>query len=168
MDMNKKHNKDGFRVPENYFGELEERLRDRTALEEIMPKGEGFAVPDRYFEQFESKLQNRLATDRGKIRYLHHAKTAMAVAASITGVIFLSTLLFNNTGEFSFDQVETTDIEWLMEQGSLEVPETFLVEQAASINLNELSMNTHLVNTKTLEDYLLDEIDVYEVLNDSI
>lgn len=168
MNENKRHKDEGFGIPENYFENLEEKLRDRAALDELMPAKEGYEVPERYFNNFETELRKKLSRDQGRVRYLNLAKKGLAIAASFLGVIFLSTLFFNRNGDFSFDQVETADIEWLMEQGALEVPEIFLMEQAESINLNDISMNTDPINTQALEDYLLDEIDVYEVLDDSL
>lgn len=167
MDLNKRHKEDGFQIPENYFEGLEEQLRDRAALQDHIPAQEGFLIPEGYFENFEAVLQNKISPGRGKVRHLQYLKRGLAVAASILGLFFLSTLLFNTEGDFSFDQVTTADIEWLMEQGALEVPEIFLMEQAEYLNLNEITMNLEPIKTSTLEEYLLDEMDLYEVLDES-
>lgn len=167
MDLNKRHKKDGFQTPENYFEGLEDTLRDRIALHDHMPEQEGFLIPDGYFENFETEVRNKISAGPGKVRHLHYLKRGLAVAASILGLLFLSTLFFNTEGDFSFEQVTTSDIEWLMEQGVLEVPEIFLMEQAENMNLNDITMYTEPINTSILEEYLLDEMDVYEVLEES-
>ncbi|THD67446.1 hypothetical protein E7Z59_07230 [Robertkochia marina] len=167
MDLNKEHKEDGFRIPENYFEGLEEKLRDRAALQDHIPKQEGFLIPEGYFENFEAELRNKISPGPGKVRHLSYLKRGLGVAATILGLFFLSTIFLNTEGDFSFDQVSTSDIEWLMEQGALEVPEIFLMEQAENMNLNDITMYTEPIKTSTLEEYLLEEMDVYEVLDES-
>lgn len=166
MDMNKKHNNSGFGVPNAYFDRLEERLFERASLEEVLPATEGFKHPEGYFEQFENELRKKLPYEKPGIRMLHLPLRNLAYAAVMIGIIFLGVLLMSRNGKINFEQIETADIEWLLEQGALEVPEGFLLEQSESINLDELSMNSLPVNSSVLEEYLLDEIDVYEVINE--
>ena len=68
--MKDKKYKSGFKVPENYFDNFDERLF-KTIESETLPKETGFKVPDGYFDNLEDSLLQKLNTEEKPQRFLH-------------------------------------------------------------------------------------------------
>lgn len=54
-----------YRVPDNYFNDLPERINQALFLEGLMQKeNQGFAVPQNYFEELSSQIESRIAIEQ--------------------------------------------------------------------------------------------------------
>ena len=53
--MEKNEPKNGFKSPENYFEDFEDRLFNKLS-EDKLPKESGFKVPEGYFDQLDQSL----------------------------------------------------------------------------------------------------------------
>lgn len=120
------HSKPGFKVPENYFEDLEDRLMLAVQEEKDLPESlqtlrgkPGFVVPEGYFENIEEILVDRVTRKPGKlIQFISTRKLfyAAAVAAVFIGII--STVYFkSNTEEYTMDSIELSALENYIEEG---------------------------------------------------
>lgn len=116
----------GFKVPEGYFQDFEARMMARVTSSEIAPKENPFKVPENYFEQLEERVFERLekTPKKGKVIPLLNRRT-FSYVASIAAVlaILLSSIVFNETREFGFDDLDAIALEnYLLESLDFEDP----------------------------------------------
>lgn len=203
-------NKDsGFKLPEDYFSNLEERIRERLEQQETeatLPQEAGFTVPEGYFENLSDHILQQVNTSHSKpdatqkttpetapettskarpevaselspqgrpkssptrgVIPLNRGFWKYAVAATITVLIATSTwMIQKNNQSITFDDLSFTDIEWLLDQGALDIPQQFLIEEANDTLLMELSMAENMLDEQLLENYLSEEADLYELMD---
>lgn len=112
----------GFKVPENYFQNFEERLFD--SLEEKsrtgLPPTSGFAVPENYFDQLESKLMAKTETP-GKVFGLFSYKVFYYAAAAVAVICLLTLGDFfdprSSSSQVTWNNVEVSYLEDYLEEG---------------------------------------------------
>ncbi|MBL7473119.1 hypothetical protein [Robertkochia sediminum] len=176
MKKDPSHKDSGFRLPDDYFNDLEDRIRERRELadaEDHLPDREGFVLPEGYFEDLGARISDRInkeekeeKEDSPKIIPFHqklwrYAGIAAAVTLLIAGTWVLSTE--NNT--ITFDDLQMADVEWLLDQGALDIPQQFLIEEANDTLLMELTMAENMLDEQLLENYLSEEADLYELMD---
>lgn len=164
MNTNKLHTikNTGFKVPENYFASLENRLSRKVKLQETTPQS-GYKVPDTYFNSLEDKIINTLHTEKEtkviKLITWPKALTTTAVAASL---VLMMHLYLNKPTPITINNIETASIENYMIEEDLEINEF------AALFSNEDLVNIQLINdgysTKNLENYLLDNLDYEDII----
>src|SRR5699024_2976447 len=76
----------GFKVPQDYFDNLEERIMQNVAMDQL-PKDTGMRVPDGYFAQLENRVITQIQSEKKKPSKLVWLNTwwHVAVAASVIG-----------------------------------------------------------------------------------
>ena len=120
------HQKPGFKVPNDYFGNFEERIMHSLEQENKSPDlldtyigKTGFTLPKGYFESFESQIIDKIETQPGKVISLFSYRKifyAAAVAAVFIGIV--STLFFrNSTTVYTIDSIELSALENYIEEG---------------------------------------------------
>ncbi|HSP41081.1 MAG TPA: hypothetical protein VLN46_06570 [Gillisia sp.] len=120
------HIKPGFKVPNDYFGDFEERLMYSVKQENKQPEilntyagKPGFSIPEGYFDTLESEILNKAEAKTGKVIPLFSYRKifyAAAVAAVFIGI--LSTLFFkNSTTVHTLDSLELSALENYIEEG---------------------------------------------------
>lgn len=175
MKKDPSHNDSGFKLPDDYFSNLEGRIRERleqTETEEALPQEAGFTVPEGYFENLSGRMLEQAKTTEpttestSGVIPLNRRLWKYAVAATITVLIATSTWMIG-TGEESmtFEDLSLTDIEWLLDQGSLEIPQQYLIDEANDSLLFELTMADNMLDKDILETYLTEESDLYELID---
>lgn len=152
--------KAGFKVPDNYFEDLEDRLMDISSSEvklvNSIEKGKpGFKVPANYFEELESNVLQQIdkPSENGKIISLLNREIfyyAAAVAAIL--LLVVPSLLLKPTpgSEFSMDAVEVSSIEYYINNGYID------------FNFNEIS------SFITEEDYILEEFNTSNISDEDV
>jgi hypothetical protein len=133
-------------------------------LNEI-PKKVPFKVPDNYFEELNSKILSATSGDKpveNKIRFLYRFRSKLAIAASITGLIILSYTAIklyspsNNTSDIS-DLLFTEDNSFIFEDIDIITLEENVSSDAINSEIPELS-------SSEIIDYLLSEnIEISEI-----
>jgi len=66
MNKNNKHIKTGFKTPDNYFNNFDEKVLKQLSNEEsesVLPLETGFATPNNYFDNFEKKLSHKVSIE---------------------------------------------------------------------------------------------------------
>ena len=164
-----KYNPDsGFKVPENYFGSLEEKLMQRLNEEKsgnIPVKGSGFTVPEDYFENLENRILSRVTEDKPKVIKLFK-KEYIFYAAAVAAIFVLMLGNFFQTSQqqtLGWDDIEISAmenyfddsynmgyIEWSTSEYS-----DFIVEDANIIHED----NFREVDNEAVFDYLDENIE---------
>lgn len=116
------HNKP-FRVPENYFGSLEDRLMEKVASVQAQDEDmkaldagvdNGFKVPENYFDSFEDKLMSKLENKpkQPKVISLLNSEMFYYIAGTAAVFIALITTLFTNPSQpVGFEDLDVVTIE---------------------------------------------------------
>lgn len=121
----------GFKVPENYFSDLEARLMAQITSEEkdtgLPQSSSPFKVPDSYFEDFESRLNDRLDAEKKDIKVIplfhkKHLSYLAGVAAVL--VVIISSVVFNRSQNFDYNDLDVLAVEnYLLETFEYTSPE---------------------------------------------
>lgn len=156
----------GFKVPDNYFSDFEERMMNSVSstgrLENIQKSGAGFNVPAGYFNNVEAEILSKTIEKApvSKVIPLFRKRSfyyAAAVAAIFIGIV--STVLFNPPAQTSINSVEVTAIEDYLESGSIEFSysdiSSFLFEEGYEVD----NAHTYQFNDEALLDYLEENIE---------
>lgn len=150
--------KAGFKVPEGYFQNFEDRMMARLNEEDKEFGGNPFKVPQDYFEKFGDKMLEKLepSTKKAKVLPLFNRKTWSYVASvAAVAAIFFSTILFDDNGELGFEDLELSAVEnYLLESLDFDNPNQVPVmeyEITASANPN--------IDKEALFEYLNENIE---------
>ena len=164
MSLDNKNKNQGFQLPDAYFAQFEARMEDRKELEKLLPGKEGFSVPEEYFQDLETDILRRAKKGTSYTAIPDRVRRFSLYAAAVLTLVLISTWLANTgRSEFELDRIESADIENMLENGELEIPESYLFEQAEISDLGNISMAGDQIDTNTLEEYLLNEMDIYQV-----
>ena len=167
------HSKPGFKVPEDYFEDLEERLMFAVREENMLPEGikdlqgkAGFTVPEGYFENIEEILVDKVKNNPGKVINLVSTRKlfyAAAVAAVFIGII--STVFFKSkTAEYTMDSIELSALENYIEEGYFDLDyndlSSFITEDGYSFG----NYNTDDFSDEAMYNYINENIEDPEFL----
>lgn len=145
------HPNTGFKVPDNYFQDLEARIMSATYSKDHLNspgiKETGFRVPDNYFEDLQAKVMQKVQEpqkDAKLIPLFSREKFYYAAAIAAAVILIFSTVLLKPVGEqeFSMETIEVSALEEYINNGHLD------------FNFNEIS--TFLSE----EDYIVEEMNV--------
>ena len=163
--MNNSNKNNGFKTPEGYFDNLNERLMEKLSEEDsIIPKQDGFGLPQGYFDGLSEKIISQVKQKESKVIRLntpdsYRARKYYFAAASVAAVVLLIFGLNRGSSEeMTFDDLASADIEDYFESNELGLSS---YEIAEVIPVDELEINDILENQ-------LDEDNVIEYLNDNI
>lgn len=125
MKTNKsKYTKDsGFRVPEDYFSNLEIDVfacMENPDFLDIKETGHGFSTPPGYFENFEDRVMMRVKKSDSKVitlfrkEYFYYAAAVAAMLVLMLGNFFPNSTQTETVG---WDDIEVTALESYLEEG---------------------------------------------------
>ena len=161
------HIKDaGFKTPEAYFDNFEERLFEKMTVQQEMAslKESGHKVPEHYFEDFDRKLQDRIKTDASpKVRRLIPWKNAVIVSAVAAALLLMFGIYIKSDNPISLNQIETVSIENYLSNEDLNI-----YDLASFLNEEDLDMDDFVSNTfsdESLENYLLNNASIEDLIN---
>lgn len=120
LPYNQKH---PFKVPENYFGSLEDRIMDKVTSvqdqdQDVKLPGDraeaGFKVPENYFENFEDRLMAKIDNKpkQSKVISLLNRESFYYVAGTAAVFVAIITTLFTNPAQpIGFEDLDVVSIE---------------------------------------------------------
>ena len=156
MKKEEKYNH-GFKAPEDYFQDFEERLFSKLKEAEL-PKDHGFDVPDGYFENLEERIQQNVTQEKTvKVIPLLKRKTfiyAVSVAACAALVFSIYT---KNTSEEILLQI--ADIEAYIEGDAIDLDSYDIAQLLSEDELDNLGLENEIFSQENLEDYLIENLD---------
>ena len=169
--MNKDH-KNTFNTPEGYFESFNEKLFARLEAEEdepntdFLPKTDDFKVPGTYFEEIYPKVGSRLKKDNPKVISLNRRRIFFYAAAAVAA-LFVLTLgwNWNQSPDFSFEDLADTDIETYFENNELNFSS---YEIAETVDLEDLSItdfSDETIQEESILEYLDENVEDLEDLD---
>lgn len=149
----------GFQIPEDYFGEFEERMLNRLGEQEevSLPAIEsGFGVPDAYFESIEDSILSKTVGSPSKVRPLFR-KEYLFYAAAVAAIIVLVLGNFFKTEAYQplgWDDIEISAMEEYIDEGY----------EMGFIDLNASEYSDIILS----DGKLIDDSDFYAVNSDAV
>jgi len=163
----------GFKIPDQYFQDFEDRLMQAVQQENILPDAmetypgkPGFSIPQAYFTGLEDRILDKVNLDQPKVIPLFSAKKlfyAAAVAAVFIGIF--STLFFRNDSTvFTMDSIELSALENYIEEGYFDLDfnelSAFMTEDGYSFG----NYNTDKFSDEAVYNYINENIEDPELL----
>ncbi|MCH4822881.1 hypothetical protein ML462_06815 [Gramella lutea] len=142
-----------FKVPENYFENLEERMMQKfDDSKSLLPseKNSGFKVPDSYFENLEDKILARSAKKESKVinlfkkEYLYYAAAVAALFIMMIGDVFKTRPEYTP----GWDDLEISAMENYIDEGY----EMGYIELNTSDYSEFISKNEQLIDEEDFND----------------
>jgi hypothetical protein len=150
----------GFKVPKDYFHDLEAKIMSNTQLKSSVPTS-GFEVPDTYFENLEDVILNKVKT-KPKVISLFSKRHLIYVSSMAAAVVLLISVFNRPQEEFNFDAIETASIEnYLFEEGLAKHEIASLLSEA---DLEDFGNGDVDISDESLETYVLKNIDVEDII----
>lgn len=158
------HNKkDGFKLPDNYFQEFEEKLMNSVSLgsSSNIPDETGFTVPDNYFEDAELLILSEI--EKEKIRTKTHFRKrkfsyAISAVAAILIIVLLAVGIYKPVSEE--DPVAISEIEKYFQEGYLPL-NSYELGDVFSDEISKVSITTSIE-----DDAIIDYLSTYNVTPD--
>ncbi len=165
MKQNKLHNikETGFKVPDDYFNSLEDRILSDIKLKKISSDS-GFKLPEDYFNTLEDSITDKISTSTPtKVIPLFRKRTVIYMSSIAAAVIILFNLsIFENKLTFDSLDFETVENYIINENiGSYEIAtllsdEDLIEENFIEYNVEERAMETYILDNLDIEDITLE------------
>ncbi|GEQ85952.1 hypothetical protein ULMS_14600 [Patiriisocius marinistellae] len=162
MQENKQHTH-GFKMPEGYLNNFEKDLALKLKLEKI-PSQTGFKAPNTYFESIKGTnfTSEILKTEPKVINLRKLALVGVSIAACLA-VIFTFT---NNQNDASLETIAMTNIEDYIISDNISISLDDISAEISDDEIEMLEIEDVLFQETALEEYLLETIDTYTIINE--
>lgn len=167
--MKKNNNISGFKTPQNYFDDFEERLFQRIE-EEQFPKSSGFKVPDGYFENLDEQIlksvtQNN-STEKKKVISLI-PKKYFGYAAAIAACLLVAIQVFTFQDENpNIESIQISMLDKYIEDGYLNINLYELTNYFEDSDISGLNIDFELIPEGVLESYIIENMDGTTLINE--
>ncbi|MGJ8666296.1 MAG: hypothetical protein ACSHW7_08025 [Patiriisocius sp.] len=153
----------GFKMPEGYLEDFQKNLQIKMELNDAS-SNTGFKVPKNYFESingtdFTSEISK---TETKVINLKRFAFVGISIAACLA-IIFTLT---KNQSPTSLDTIAMTSIEEYIISDNISISLDDITAEISDDEMEALETEDVLFQETTLEDYLLETIDTYTILNE--
>lgn len=160
--MKKNNNISGFKTPQNYFDDFEERLFQKIE-EEQFPKSSGFKVPDGYFKNLDGRILKSVtqsnSTEKKKVISLI-PKKYFGYAAAIAACLLVAIQVFTPQGEHpNIDSIKISMLDKYIEDGYLNMNLYELTNYFEASDISGLHIDLELIPEGVLESYLKENMD---------
>lgn len=161
MKKDKLHiEKDGFKVPENYFSEFENHLSERLASEAILPEKSGFKVPETYFDTLENSILSKVKTkDKSRVIKLSWFYNAAGIAAIFIIGFFISKFIPQQS-DADLDGLAISEIDAYIEDGYFPLNTFEITDTFSDISLTDIDIASNL-SEDDIFDYLDENMSTY-------
>jgi cell division protein FtsL len=151
----------GFKVPQNYFEEFEDSLISEIKLKETCVDS-GFIVPTDYFNTVENDILNKVNESKKPkvIKLITWQKLSYATAVAASLLIMFS-IIFNNS-TVDINKIETASIETYILNEEFDTND--MATLFKDVDVSTISLSDNNINSETLENYLLDNLEIEELL----
>lgn len=165
--------KPGFKIPDHYFQDFEDRLLQAVQQEIFLPDAietysgkPGFSMPEEYLNKLEDRILDKVNKEQSKVIPLFSAKKlfyAAAVAAVFIGII--STLFFRgDTTVYTMESIELSALENYIEEGYFDLDfnelSAIMTEEGYSFG----NYNTNEFSDEAVYNYINENIEDPELL----
>ncbi|OUS01939.1 hypothetical protein A9Q86_04620 [Flavobacteriales bacterium 33_180_T64] len=150
----------GFKTPKDYFSQVEEQILNEVSLID-KANHSGFEVPGSYFESLESKILDKVNPKNDTpVISLFSWKKLVYTSAIAASLILMFTIF--TPSEITFEDIETASIEYYIEQegfSNYDLASLLTEEELSTVNFID-----NEILEETIEDYLLDNVDIEELI----
>jgi len=149
-----------FKTPDNYFLTIEDRVFDKIKSEET-----AFSIPKGYFDTVEDNVFKKLHTETKVIDFkTRFIKTFLPIAAAASLLLFVTLQLLNNNNDNTdlFANMELSEIENWIDNGSLEFDSYQIAAVYNDTDLEDIELDQQY-SDDNLMDYL-DDIDIESLI----
>lgn len=159
MSHEKLHNinHSGFKVPENYFDTLEDRLFTQARLKASV-KSSGFTMPENYLDTLEDQILSQVSKkEEPKVISLFNRKNLLYASSIAAAVTLLFTLSIQKTKP-TLDNVDNETVERYLLNEDIdlyEIASRLTIEDLAEENFKEVK-----IDETTFENYILSDVDL--------
>lgn len=162
MQDNNQHTH-GFKMPEGYLENFESSLKSKLGISEI-PNKNGFKVPETYFDSINGKsFISEISKNETKVIDLRKIAFIGISIAACLAVIF--TFTFNQHSQ-SLENIAMTNIEDYISSDNISISLDDITAEISDDEIEILENEDVLFQETTLEDYLLETIDAYTIINE--
>jgi len=156
-------NKTGFKVPDGYFEDFENKL-SKKLLPESQEKSmlgekvaQGFKVPENYFDTLSQELSQKLAPEKGKVVSIFTKRNLLYISGIAAMIAILISISIKTNTELNFDAIEIADIHTYFSEGNIELSDMEMASLLGeNINYTE-TFGEESINEETLLEYLSNE-----------
>ncbi|MBI9041472.1 hypothetical protein [Lutibacter sp.] len=145
-------NTNNFKTPDNYFDSIEDLVITKLKSELLQNKNN--LTPENYFETIEDRVLSKLEKKQKVISLRKNTlkyAASFAIAASLALVFILNPS--KNGSEITFDSLETSEIEQLIQNGIIEVNTVTLSSAFPDFDV-ENSLDNNSISNEDLLNYL--------------
>ena len=168
MKRNKLKNisSNGFKVPKNYFEELEDKVFSKIDEGNIPLEvdSSGFATPDNYFGTIEDRIIDKVSEDREvKVISLLSKRNLIYASSIAAAMVIMFSLTLKNTDP-NFDNLETETVEnYILDENissyeiaSLLTEEELLEDVYVEHDLQKENIEAYLLDNVTIDDLIIE------------
>lgn len=165
MKNNTLHNNQdaGFKVPENYFSNIEEQIMGSINLKSKITES-GFKTPESYFKNLEQEITQKLSSknQEPKVVTLFSKRTLLAVSGIAASLLLIITLTFKTSGAISFSEINDDLLsDYIINQTS----ENELTAMFSTDELSQIQFTDYSFSDETL-DSMLETIDLEDLITE--
>lgn len=143
---------ENFKVPDNYFENTEDVVL--TKLKSELLENKNNSIPENYFENLEDRVFTKLNKKQKVISFRKNTLkyvASFAIAASLALIFILNPS--KKGSEITFDSLETSEIEQLIQNGLIEVNSVTLSSAFPDFEVDN-SLNNNSISNEDLLNYL--------------
>lgn len=156
----------GFEVPDSYFKSIEDNVfnrLDNTSESDVISSG--FIVPDGYFETVEEKITVNISEKKNTKVVSLFSKRNILFASSIAAAIVIMFSIFNKSSYSGLETIETEILTQYLEDQNLNVDDIVSLLTEEELVEADFGINNDTFNEESLEDYLIDNIDFEDIID---
>jgi hypothetical protein len=165
MKKNNLHNikKTGFKVPEDYFNTLEDTILSHIKLEELSVDS-GFKTPENYFDTLENTIINKVSEkETSKVIPLFSKRNLVYISSIAAAILLLFNLsIFQKKSSWNTLDIQTVE-NYIIEGQMSSYEISSLLSDEELIEENFINYN---FNDENIESYLLDNLDINDLINE--
>lgn len=157
----------GFKTPDAYFDNFDDRLFKKLTVQREMSKmnGTGYKVPEHYFINFDVKLEHRLKeVQQPKVSMLTPWRSAAYMSAAAAVLVVMFTVFMKSDDNLSIHQVETASIENYLNNENMTPYDIASFLNAEDIILEDFVAN--IFTDESLENYLLTNASIEDLITE--
>lgn len=155
------NNNSGFKLPKDYFNELEDKILTKAKLSSI--KNSGFKTPDNYFASIENTVLSKLTTKKETPKIISiFTKRNLFYASSIAAaiILMLNVSIFDN--KLDFDTLDSATVEnYIINE---DITPIEIASLLTSKELNDAAFIDFDLTQEHIENYILEHVEIEDML----
>jgi len=159
--------KAGYKTPEDYFQNLEDKIMDNIKLNEALQniENEGFKAPEGYFDTLENIVLNKIKDEKKtKVISLINKQTLIYISGVAAAILIMFNVFWNNF-ETTIEAIDYELVEnYFIDEGINTYEIASLLTDDTDFNL-DIELFDETFNDDSLEDYLFENVDLEDFID---